>query len=121
MPRGSKLHDSRHAAHVRLQSLGNYDRPIGLLIVLEYRDQRTPDREPRAVQRVDVADLLAAFGAVARIHAPRLKVAAHRARGDFSIGILAWQPNLDVVGLLGGKAHVARAEQHGAVGKAEPA
>src|SRR6202048_2822117 len=50
--------------------------------------------------------------AKARLHAPRLELATHRARRNLAIGILAWQPDLDVVGLLRGETHIAGAERH---------
>ena len=40
--------------------------------------------------------------------------------GDFAIHVLAGQPDLDVVGLLRGKAHVAGAERDDAVVQPEP-
>jgi len=39
-------------------------------------------------------------------------------RGDFFVGLLAGEPDFDVVGFGGTGAHVAGAEQHGAVGEA---
>src|SRR5574337_1857314 len=82
------------AAHIRLQCIGNGDRAVGLLIVLDHRDQRAADRCARAVQRVHEARLAVA-AAVARIHAPGLKIAAHRARRYLAIGAaaLAWHPH----------------------------
>ena len=40
-------------------------------------------------------------------------------RGDFAVGLLAGEPDFEVVGFRGGEAHVAGAEEHAAVGKAE--
>src|SRR3989338_2944994 len=86
-------------AHVRLERLGNGDGTVLLLVVLHDRDERAPDGKAGAVQRVDEARVLFAFRPVARIHAPRLEVAADRAGGNFAIGLLPRQPDLDVVGL----------------------
>ncbi len=63
---------------------------------------------------MDVAQF-AVLAATARVHAARLEVAAHRAGRDFAIHVLARQPDLDVVGLLRGEAHVAGAERHHAI------
>src|SRR5690348_11854264 len=111
--------DSFQAVHVRTQRCGNGDRSILLLIVLEDGDQGAPDREARAVQRVNEARALLARLAPARLHAPRLELAAVRAARDLAIGILARQPDLDVVGLLRREAHVAGAERDHAVWQAE--
>ena len=68
-------------------------------------------------------DRLAVPGADARVHPPRLEVAADRAGRDLAEGLLARHPDLDVVGLLGGEAHVAGAERHdrGRAGRASSA
>ena len=56
-----------------------------------------------------------------RMLARRAWNASHvAARRDLAVGALAGQPDLDVVGLGRGEAHVARAEQHRAVRQAEP-
>ncbi len=70
---------------------------------------------------MDVADLTTVLGAVARVHAPRLELAAERAGRDLAVHVLSGQPHLDVVGLLRGKAHVAGAERDQAVVQIEPA
>ena len=62
---------------------------------------------------------LAFFGPVARIHAAGLEIAADRAGADLAIGALPGQPDLDVIGLLRGEAHVAGREHDGAEGKLE--
>ena len=41
------------------------------------------------------------------------------AGADLAVEVLAGEPDLEVVGLGGGEAHVAGAEEHAAVGKAE--
>ena len=59
------------------ERVGHRHRAVGLLVVLQHRHQRAADREARAVERVDEARALAALGAgSARLHAPRLEVAA---------------------------------------------
>src|SRR5690606_20714516 len=42
-------------AEIGLQRLGNRDRTILLLIVLDHRDERAADREARTIKRVDEA------------------------------------------------------------------
>src|SRR5258706_28201 len=64
---------------------------------------------------------LALLVAKARLHAPRLERLEVRARGDLAVGVLSRQPNLEIVGLRGGKADVAGAQRHHAVGQLEPA
>src|SRR5215472_3810255 len=56
----------------------------------------------------------------ARIHAPRLEVAALRAARNLAIGVLAREPYLDVVSLARRKAHVPGAKQHHAIRQIEP-
>src|SRR5262245_2668169 len=98
--------DSFEAVHVGTQRGGNGDRSILLLIIFENGDQCPPDRETGAVQGVDEARALLARLAAARLHAPRLELAAVRAAGDLAIHVLPRQPDLDVVGLLRREAHV---------------
>src|SRR5215831_1444375 len=99
--------DDLVAAQVRPQRLRNRDRPILALIVLEHRDQRAADREPRPVERVQWLWLARLRVAPTRLHAPRLKRLAVAARRDLSILVLARQPDLDVVGLSRGETDVA--------------
>src|SRR6185312_17358323 len=57
--------------------------------------------------------------AEAAIHPARLEVAAIGAARNLAIGLLPGQPDLDVVGLARGEAHVAGAEKHDPVGEPE--
>ena len=50
--------DLLEAAHVGDERVGDDDRAVGLLVVLQDRDQRAPDREAGAVERVHVAQVL---------------------------------------------------------------
>src|SRR5688572_2729582 len=111
--------DSFKAVHVRAQHCGNGDRSILLLIVFEDGDQRAPDRKAGAIERVDEARTLLARLAAARLHAPRLELAAVGAARDLAIGVLAGQPDLDVKSLLRREAHVAGAQRDDAVRQAE--
>ena len=61
---------------------------------------------------------LAVGSPIARIHAPRLEIAAHRAARDFAVGpalAVAGHPDFDVVSLLCCKTHVAGAQRHHAI------
>src|SRR5712692_457404 len=95
--------DHLEAAHVGLERVGHRDRAVALLAILEHRDERSAHGEAGAVERVDEARPLAFLRTEPRLHAPRLEIAAVRAAGDLAIGVLAGQPDLDVVGLARGK------------------
>src|SRR6185312_21974 len=112
--------DRGQPAHVGPQRLRDRHRAVLVLVVLQDRDQRAADREARAVQRVHEAraplpTIRALLGPVTRIHAPQLVVAAVGAARDLAIAALARQPDLDVIGLARGRAHVAAAQDDGAV------
>ena len=64
---------------------GTTTRAVGLLVVLENRDQRAADGEARAVQRVRVLGLLRAVGAEADVGAARLEGLAVAAGRDLAI------------------------------------
>ena len=112
--------DLRETTHVRPQHFRNGYAAILILVVFHDSYKSAAHSGTRAVQRMDEAVALAVLVLVAGIHAPGLEVAADRAGRDFAIGVLAGQPDLDVVSLAGAKTHVARAQRHGAVWQAEP-
>src|SRR6185437_70302 len=111
--------DCLQPAHIWTQRVGHRDLAIGSLIVLEHRNQGTPDSQAGAIERVDEARPLPFRRTETRLHAPRLELAAIGAARDLAIGPLAGQPDLDVVGLARGEAHVAGAQQHDPIGEAE--
>src|SRR4051812_21069887 len=78
--------------HIGTQSFGNGDRPVLLLIVFHDGDQPAADRDARAVQRVHEARALLAGLPTARLHAPRLELAAIGAARNLAIGALPRQP-----------------------------
>src|SRR5215470_17651586 len=80
--------DGLQAAHIALQHVRHRDRAALLLVGLHHRDERAPDGDAGAVERVDVAVLTAVLGTVARIHAPRLELAAERAGRDLAVHVL---------------------------------
>src|SRR6185437_59399 len=88
-----------HASHIWPQRRWDRDRAVFLLMVLENGDQSTPDREAGAVESVDEAVAFSLFRLEARVHAASLELAALRTARNLAIGVLAWQPDLDVVGL----------------------
>ncbi|MNY29688.1 hypothetical protein D3C86_1637430 [compost metagenome] len=57
---------------------------------------------------------LVVLAAITRIHAPRLEIAADGARRNFAVGVLARQPNFQIVGLARAETHIAGAQRHGA-------
>src|SRR5687767_10480712 len=106
LPRGSSAigSDMVEAPHIGAQRMRDAHAAIGLLVVLENGDHRAADGEGRSIEGVNIAGA-ARFGgwAIARLHAPRLEIAADRTRGDLPIGFLPRQPDFDVIGHLGRK------------------
>src|SRR5690242_971664 len=86
--------DAFDATHIRPQYLRDQYRPIGLLMVLHHRNQRTPQRDAGAIQRVQISNGLAIGGTKPRVHAPCLEVTAVRARADLPPSLLSRQPSL---------------------------
>src|SRR5579885_3363229 len=106
-------------SHIRPQRFGNYDRTIRLLIILDDSYPGAAHSQAGAVQRVDKLTFPAALRLEADSGAARLKRFAIRAGGNLAEFIARGKPDFDVVSLGGGEAHVAGAEQHGAVVQAE--
>src|SRR5262245_40724560 len=105
----SRSLDDLHATHIALQYVRHRDRAALLLVGLHHGDERAADGDPGAVERVHVPYRPAALGTVARVHAAGLKLAAQRAGGNLAIHVRAGQLDLDVVGVLRGKTHIALA------------
>src|SRR5258708_5113464 len=112
--------DDVQAAHIGSQRLGYGHPAIALLIIFEHRDQSASDRQARAVEGVDEASSLAFLRPKTRLPAATLELAPLRAARDLAIGLLPREPDLDVIGLPPGEPHVAGAQQHDAIGEAEP-
>src|SRR5437667_8789543 len=102
--------------HVLAQGARHANRPVGVLAVLENRDQGAPDGEAGAVQGMHRLGL-ALLVAESRLHAARLERLEVGARGDLAIRLLRRQPDLDIVGLRRRKAGVPGAQRHHAVRK----
>ena len=108
------------AAHERAQRRRDHHRAVLLLVVLEDRDQGAAHRQAGAVQRVHELGLAGALRPVLDVGAAGLERLAVRARRDLAVGLLARQPDLDVVGLGGLEAHVAGGQAHRAIRQLEP-
>src|SRR5688572_26982038 len=92
-------------ARVGAERLRDPHRAVGLLVVLEQRDQRARDRHGGAVERVDELVLLAALSPEARLEAAGLEIGAVRRAGHLApVAALAapGQPGLEVELAIGG-------------------
>src|SRR6202789_3681259 len=98
------------STHVRPQRFRHPYRPIGLLIVFQNRQPRASNSEAAAIQRMDEFGLVPSLRTEANICAPRLKALEVRAGRYLAIEPLARQPDLKVIGLGCGKAHVSSAK-----------
>src|SRR3990170_8143013 len=112
--------DFREAAHVRPENFGDGDGAVGLLVVLEDGGPGPTDGDAGAIQGVDEFCLRPRVSAVANGGPPCLKILEVTAGRDLPVELLAWKPHLEIVGLCGGKAQVARAKDHRSVGKMKP-
>src|SRR5882672_3443606 len=82
--------DASGAAKIRVQHLGQSDRAISLLVVLEHRHQRSPHRQSGPVERMYEFGLALCIPK-ARLHATRLERLAIRTRRNLAIGALPRQ------------------------------
>src|SRR5206468_2018540 len=108
------------AVHVRYQRLRNSDASVGLLVVFENCEIGAADGETAAVEGMEELALLRSRRAIANVRAAGLEGLEVRAGGDLAIELLTGEPDFEVVGPGRGEAQVSRAEEHAAVGKAEP-
>src|SRR5438045_1771954 len=93
--------------HVLPQHLGHHDAPVGLLVVLDHRDQPATDRDGGAVEGVDEVRALFALLAVADVEAAGLVVGAVARAGDLAVFArlaAAGHPGLEVELAIGGAA-----------------
>src|SRR6056297_2451493 len=81
------------AAQVGVKNLRQGNRAIGLLAVLQNRNEATPHRKARPVERMQELRLAAAFGLEPGVHPPRLKIPTDRDRGNLAVGVLPGQPD----------------------------
>src|SRR5205823_5947290 len=104
---------------IGLQSFGNQDAPIRLLIVLEEAGDRAREREARSVQGVNEPRLITLGGSEANVGAARLEIGEVAARGHLEPGADARRPRLEIVGHRRREAGVAGSEELAAVWNAQ--
>src|SRR5208283_528205 len=102
-------------AHIRAKHFRDHNRSISLLVILHNGNPGAAHSQSRSVKRVHEFALSAGLRLEADARAPRLKRFAVRTRRDFPEFVARGQPDFQVIGLRRSKAHVAGAEQHGAV------
>src|SRR5258708_2837010 len=107
------------AVHVGHEDVWNFDGAVGLLVVFEDCEIGAAYGEAAAVEGVEEFALLCARGTIADVGAASLEGFEVRAGGDLAVEVLAREPDFEVVSFGGREAHVAGAEEHAAVGKAE--
>src|SRR6185437_13449371 len=105
--------------HVPANRLGDGDRTVGLLVVLENRDPGAPDGQAAAVDGVRQTALALAAGAEPNVGPPRLKIREVAAGADLAIRLLAWKPDLEIIGLGRTETEVAGAKAHDPVRQLE--
>src|SRR2546426_507551 len=89
------------------ERLGNPDGAVLLLEILEDRDEGSAHRQAGAVEGVDELRLRLGSGTVPDVGAAGLEILEVGAGGDLPEGLLAREPDLQIVRLGRGKAHVA--------------
>src|SRR3990170_4283165 len=114
------LTNSLQPAHVWSQHFRNYYTAVFLLVVFKYGEESSADCQSGAVERVDEERPALLFLAVADLRAARLEIFAVRARADFSVHVLAGQPDFQVVSFRGAEAQIAGAQLDHAVGDIQP-
>src|SRR3972149_7539334 len=112
--------DPCQSTHIRSQDIRNYPAAVFLLVVFKYGEESSADCQSGAVERVDEDRPAFLFLAVADLRPARLEIFAVRARADFSVSVLAGQPDFQVVGLRRSKSHVAGTQLDHAVGDLQP-
>src|SRR5437867_377966 len=89
--------DEALAIKIRTKRFRNHDGSVFLLIVFHDRDPRAADSETGSVQCVYKPDFSAAAWTASDLGSPGLKILDVAARCDFTIAVLAGQPNFDIV------------------------
>src|SRR3954465_14916737 len=82
---------------VRMQHVGDVNRPVVALVVLDQRDDRPLHRQRRSVERVYGLRTAPLLGPEAHVQAARLVVGGVRARDDLPVALLSRKPRLEVV------------------------
>src|ERR1700687_1227537 len=96
---GTRLRRRRNPvnSHVWAQNIGDQDRAICLLIILDDSDPSAADGEAGAVECVNKVALATTLWLIAYTGAPGLEGCAVRAGRDFSKFVARRQPDFDVV------------------------
>src|SRR5713226_3474704 len=106
---------SRHdpvCSHIGTQNLWNQYATVGLLVVFEHRQPGASHGQAAAIQSVHELRLPFTFPAEANVGPARLKCLEIRTRRNLTEDLLPGKPNLQIVGLGGGKAGIRSAENH---------
>src|SRR5262245_35760420 len=103
-------------AHVGTQRFRDDDAAVFLLIVLQHRDERSPDRESGAVECVNKDGFALGLLAIANLGATRLKILKIRTGTNLSISGLTRQPHFKVIGLRRREAQITGAKLDHAIG-----
>src|SRR5207248_1369169 len=96
---------------IRAERLGDDDRAVRALIVLEKTSDGARERESRSVQCVNEAWFITFGRAKANVRAARLEIATVAARRHLEPRADAGRPRLEVVGHGRREAGIARREQ----------
>ena len=112
-----KLADLFQTTHIRPEHVRNNDGPILLLIVLENCHQRTSDSQTGAVQGMDEFRLGLLALPKTDVGPTGLEIFKIAAGGDFPVGFLSRQPDLDIVCPGCRETHITGAELYNPVGK----
>src|SRR5699024_9105496 len=92
------------------QCLGKHDGSVLLLVLFQQGGQGAADGQTGPVEG-GYRGGLAVGVAGTDVGPPGLEGSTVRDRGDLTVGVLAGQPHLDVVGHLGGETHVTGGKQ----------
>src|SRR2546425_5008866 len=117
---GGRRQEALRASHLRAAPPRRDPAAIGLRPCFQDRPPRASSGAPAPVDPRPQPRLVAWRGAEPDLRPPRLEVAERRARADLAVGVLAGQPHLEVVRLLGTYPQVRRAEGHDAMVQSEP-
>src|SRR5690606_3991929 len=92
-------------SEVGAEGVGDVDGAVGALVVFHDGDEGAADGDAGAIEGVDQLGFAGGGVAPAGLHAAGLKILAIAAGGNFTIFVLAGEPDFDVVGLGRGKPH----------------
>ena len=105
------------AAHILAECFGHGNRAVGILEVFKDSGNGTAYCHAGAVKGVNVLRLVLGGALKADTATAGLIILKVRAGGNLNVSAVGGHPNLDVVGLGGREAKVARAEADNSIGK----